>query len=154
MKNKRLLVIFLCICLAFIWGNSCLPVARSRAPSEALLRWLRGLFGSAPAQEGNALLNSHSIRKLAHFAEFAVLGVLAYLIIRSCVQTRERRMLMLILFGFAVALIDETIQCFSDRGPRIPDVWLDCSGFAAGCLTAWFLIRKKHRRKYGRSLAI
>ena len=57
-------------------------------------------------------LSMHVIRKLAHFTEFAVLGVLAGLLFGR----RRRNLLTGLLFsamtGIATALCDETIQLF------------------------------------------
>lgn len=112
--------------ILFIWGNSLMPGAVSGAISGWVRDVLAGIFpgGSQDPDAGHGLL-----RKLAHFTEFACLGILLtwlYGMLRKPVW-------LAILCGFLVASADETIQCFvPDRGPSIWDVMIDASGVLLG----------------------
>ena len=69
-KRMTVCIALLCVNLCFIWGNSLLP----GSVSGAISGWLREfLLGAAPEgpDTGHGIL-----RKLAHFTEFACLGLL------------------------------------------------------------------------------
>lgn len=124
----------LCACLTgcllvFIWGNSLLPAEVSQAFSD----WVKALLTSASPETGGS--GSGLLRKFAHFAEFAALGMsLGWLF-----GMLGKRWIYPILSGFGVACVDETIQMFvPDRGPGLPDVALDTAGVAAGICVLYF----------------
>ncbi len=104
------------IWLAAIFGQSLLPAEISGAESGALLSRL-----------GAALLplTHWSLRKIAHFTEFAVLGLL----LAQCLPARPVHS----LFGSLLcALSDETIQLFvRGRSGQVRDIWIDFAGAAA-----------------------
>ena len=133
MKRRRLFPALTILWLLFIWGHSLLPASVSGAESG---HWLALLQGVLP------WLTDYSIRKAAHFTEFAVLGglMLASLPVRGLSGASER-----LLAGLLAAMIDESIQLFSPgRSGQITDVWLDLAGF----LTGWLLIRLLFGRKH------
>lgn len=71
---------------------------------------------------------SFIIRKLAHFTEYFILGVLLYVTYQPSFQTRK---LYTIIFlqGLITASIDETIQLFTpNRSGELRDVMIDISG--------------------------
>ncbi len=129
-KRLRLCITLLICNLIFIWGNSLLPGEISGAFSD----WVKGilvkLFSGGPATaSGGGLL-----RKLAHFTEFAALGMcLAWL--HGMLQ---RGKLQPFFWGAAAAAVDETIQRFvPDRGPSIKDVCIDSAGVLTGIILLW-----------------
>lgn len=126
--RKRVIVygIILTLILGFIWGNSMLSREVSGAISHFLADILGG--GQGSTDEGHFLL-----RKAGHFVEFAFLGAIFQLFIREILKDGLSRALASALVGVLVALIDETIQIFSNRGYALPDVWIDISGYALGC---------------------
>ena len=120
--SQWLIVLILC----FIWGNSLLPGEISGKISDWVKELLAALFpGDVPGvTTGGGLL-----RKIAHFTEFAALGL--------CLTWRfgmlEKRKSNALAFGALAACVDETIQLFvPDRGPAIRDVMIDTCGVAAG----------------------
>ena len=126
--------------LCFIWGNSLLPAESSQAFSDWVKAVLvRILFGnSGGTGEGSGLL-----RKIAHFTEFAALGMcLGWLF-----GMLKRSGAWALLSGAAAGCVDETIQLFvPNRGPGILDVCIDTAGVTAGILLLYFgyaLHRKK-----------
>ena len=125
--------------LIFIWGNSMLPAEVSQKISDCVLELLPEI-PEQPIQQGDG---SHLVRKLAHVAEFAVLGML----LSWLTAMRKRKWWLTVPLGTIVACIDETIQMFvPGRGPGLLDVGIDACGVLMGMLllnTAYFLKRKQ-----------
>ncbi len=144
-RRLRLCAALLTCNLLFIWGNSLLPGEASAAFSQWVQDLLTALFPGEPSQE----LGSGLLRKLAHFTEFACLGMLlAWL---QGMLTVKNRFLALpaLAWAFGAACVDEAIQCFvPERGPSLWDVGLDTCGAAVGILLlmAGYHIRKKNNQ--------
>ncbi len=141
--RRRLILVLLILVLLLIWGQSCLPVKASSKESGTVFNLIR------PFLEfflGEGQVTHTLVRKLAHFAEFFVLGCLASSFFP---MQRKKRMLC---FGFCLfaALLDETIQIFSGRGDLIQDIWLDFAGAAAGILIVtlfrWLLTKQRSKK--------
>ena len=129
-KRLRLCTALLICNLVFIWGNSLLPGEVSGAFSDWVKAILSKLFsGDADDSSGGGLL-----RKVAHFTEFAALGMcLAWL--HGMLQKGKLRPF---LWGVLAASVDETIQRFvPDRGPSVKDVCIDSAGVLAGIILLW-----------------
>ena len=129
----------------FIWGQSLLGQTVSIAQSESVQGLLDSLFGE---WVHDTFLYRH-IRKVAHFAEFALLGA-------ECMGYRlsvrgERRVPQWVLYavGPTVAMCDELLQFVSARAPRFTDVLLDCGGYVCGAAVIWGIVWVyKQFRKY------
>lgn len=92
-------------------------------------------------------LSTVFVRKLAHFTEFAVLGVLAVLLFTVLRQNVPRTFLYAGMLGLCVAFCDETIQLFvPGRSGQLTDVWIDTAGVVVG--TAIALGVRVLRRRY------
>ena len=139
-KRRWRICTALLICnLVFIWGNSLLPGEISGALSNWLKDILSAFMGGSGEGGGGGLL-----RKLAHFTEFACLGLLLQWL-RSML---EKKLPGSILWGFGAACIDETIQCFvPDRGPGLLDVAIDTAGVIAGAMILYIIMRKYQRKE-------
>ncbi len=136
-KQKWLAGILLLLCLAFIWGNSLLPAEDSGQVSGRLSKLLAYIFGPW-AVEAEWLF-----RKLAHFAEFTLLGLLLGWNERLY---RGKNTVLAAFLGLLIAMADETLQLFSDgRAGQVTDVWLDFAGVFGGLCLLWLL--QKQRRK-------
>ena len=83
---------------------------------------------------------NHTIRKLAHFSEFFLLGAEMYHLAAESKRTGAAAAAGVLLRCNFCALIDETIQIFSGRGPDIKDVWLDTFGAASGILITLLIL--------------
>ena len=143
-RNIRICAVLLILNLVFIWGNSMLPAEVSQKISDCVLE----LLPESPDQPVQEEVESHLIRKLAHFAEFTVLGML----LSWLAALLKRKWWLPILVGTVVACIDETIQMFvPGRGPGLLDVGIDSCGVLMGMLllnTAYFL-KRKHKNSFG-----
>lgn len=140
-KRLRMCCTLLALNLVFIWGNSLLPGQISGALSDfvkSILDWL--LPGNGEDTPGGGLL-----RKLAHFTEFACLGVLLFWLIGMLRQKRWELYLWPMLAGVAVAAVDETIQCFVPlRGPALKDVGIDTLGVITGIVIISLILSIKN----------
>lgn len=138
MKNENRLYKILPVCaallltLGFIFGHSAMSRSASLSESGAVADWLMKLLRlqTDPARFG-AL-----VRKLAHFAEFALLGGESALLLRAIGRSANfLRGGFSLLCCLLAALCDETVQIFSGRGAGIVDCWIDFAGaFFGFCL--------------------
>ena len=137
-RRIRLCTALLICLLVFIWGNSLMPGTVSQAISNFVQQLLSGkTIRPEEVPEGSGIL-----RKLAHFTEFAALGMLLCWLAGML----RRGWKPALLSGAAVACIDETIQAFvPGRAPRLLDVCIDSLGVVTGIvlILLWHTYLKK-----------
>jgi VanZ family protein len=93
--------------------------------------------------EDNVHLIHHLLRKCAHLAEYAVLGILMWRAVRKPVRDdprpwswREAAIAVLIVFAYAST--DEFHQRFvPNRTPLVSDVFVDTGGALIGMIALW-----------------
>lgn len=147
MKCKRRMIICAVIVLltvGFIWTQSMLSTSQSQAESQTVLEMVRS-FVELFVGEGNA--TDHLIRKLAHFAEYSVLGFGLILLISAWRKLSLQNVVNGLFAGLSVAVIDETIQIFSARGAQVQDVLLDYAGCCFGMLVTGLIVCALRRKK-------
>lgn len=120
----------LVLIVGFVFSNSLEIATESSQKSGSLLtlllEWLPFLRG---------WFTEHILRKLGHFAEYTLVGMVLMLCLRSCTVRLWTNITKPILGGVLIALTDETIQLFvAGRSGQISDVWLDSSGVCTGLL--------------------
>ena len=127
--------------IAFIWGNSMLPGQVSQQVSGGAMGW----FGFLVAAFGD--FGEKVLRKIAHLAEFASLGLLLGVFFRLL----KKNIALPLLCGLLVACVDETIQIYiPGRASSLMDVWIDMGGMALGMilmLLGQFILSKSLWRK-------
>lgn len=131
MNNKQSLICIGAVLLwiIFIFCRSLQPANRSTLESQ----WVLALLQRLASFE----LTEHFVRKLAHFTEFAILGVLAGALFGGHCQHLWTGLLFAAMTGVVTALCDETIQLFvAGRTGQIPDVWIDVAGASTGAVLA------------------
>lgn len=133
-KSRNVLMALLLLTVVLIWGQSVLPVPMSNSESKAVTEQI--VKPVETAVTGKTSATNNVVRKYAHAIEFLVLGVEMMLL---C-GTKGKPSYAAFSYCGAIALLDETIQIFSGRGPAIADVWIDLLG-AAGGIAAVCLIR-------------
>lgn len=143
-QKKRLwnilLGILLSATLCFIWGNSLLSREDSSELSGGLLDRLMPLLRTLRL----GFIDEHVIRKLAHFGEFALLGLeLAALFFLNLGRSFKNACLSA-LCALAAASVDETLQFFSHRAPMVKDVLLDFTGALTGIFLIWLTTARHH----------
>jgi len=75
------------------------------------------------------------IRKIAHFTEYMILGILMYIASSKNNIPRNKKVLWCILLCALYAITDEVHQAFvPGRAPRVFDVLIDTAGSITGIL--------------------
>ncbi len=146
---KALLAVLMALTVAFIFSQSILPPEKSSEASGTVGDIVAEIIPPETEVGGFIQIN---LRKLAHFTEFFLLGIECSLFVFFFVK---RPLYMVLSFPAAaiVALVDETIQIFSGRGPSIIDVWIDIFGFFTASVLVYTvcfisaLIYKKCKQK-------
>ena len=139
-KHSLICLSAMLLWITFIFCRSLQPMDMSTSESTWFLALLQRAvpFG----------LTEHLVRKLAHFTEFGVLGVLSGTLFFGRCQRLWIGLLFSVMTGMSTALCDETIQLFvAGRTGQIPDVWIDVAGTAAGAVFAlliWVIWRRRN----------
>lgn len=154
MNKKWIWHILLILYIVFVFSNSLTPYDRSSANSSFVLALVQQMLGAVHI--GTSWLTEHMIRKLAHFGEYTVMGILLYQSMKNLeCGIVIRRQLHTAAFFF-IPFADETLQLFVEgRSGQLSDVWLDMSGVLAGTVLAFAIAkliskgsRKKRKRSY------
>lgn len=131
-SSLRLTISALCLAavLGFIWINSAMP----GQTSGQLSGWVGKLIGTIlPFLSPESPHGSYLVRKIAHFSEFAALGMCLGWLSGMLLKKYWPQMLIPFGCGVAAACIDETIQIFSPgRYCSIVDVSIDSAGVLTG----------------------
>lgn len=149
--KKDVLVCFalMVLTLAFIFWNSLQNSTQSHSQSGFFVEFFKNLLGLSDQSLDSI---SYIVRKLAHFSEFALLGVEV-----SYLKKRTKWLCKVswgyaFLFGVLVAITDESLQKFSDRTSSVTDVWIDFLGFSFGILLlviVYAIIKIKFKKEDG-----
>jgi VanZ family protein len=126
--------------IAFIFHNSMMVASASSALSTKVAMWLARFLQNFGLYVADFSLFHHYIRKLAHFTEFAGLGVLVGIAMHVSPLFRHRALNFLV-FLFAVPFADEMIQRFYDgRSSQFTDMFIDAGGFVFGGFCIYLLL--------------
>lgn len=148
--NKRLILCIglLIAILGFIWGNSAMPAEESGALSGWVGQLLSKLLPFLSLESENGM---HILRKLAHFSEFAALGLTLFWLFGMLMKRPLPRFMLPLCCGVAAACIDETIQIFSPgRYSSIVDVGIDSCGVLTGIILLFLgysVCKRIHRKQ-------
>lgn len=141
----RICILLLILNLCFIWGNSLLPAEVSQAFSDTVQEVLESFC----EEENLTLSGSGLLRKVAHFTEFTVLGLL----LRWLFALLRKQYRYVLPLGMAAACVDETIQFFvPGRSPGLLDVGIDTCGILTGMFLlqiGYLMLRRNHPTQYG-----
>lgn len=143
-KTKPLTVaaqVLFTLCLVFsvwfIFQNSLEIAQVSGARSEqvrALLNKLAGVVGLGP-------FSLHTVRKLAHFTEFALMGFWFMLCLRVYTCHFIKHVSWPLFCGLLVAVLDETVQLYvPGRSSSVRDVLIDFGGVLCGLFLALLIL--------------
>ena len=140
MKNKKILSWGLLIAWAgLIFFFSSQQANSSSNLSNGIMDWVNAWLPFS--------LTSHQVRKIAHFTEFLILGVLSLNVVHFYKKITVKELSFVLLLCAFYALSDEFHQFFvPGRGPQIKDAALDTFGSATGILSSYFLYFKKHSK--------
>lgn len=125
----------------FIFSNSMQVADVSGQVSGRVLRWTQTALTQAGFPGLAGRLTDHIIRKLAHFAEYMMLGFWLMLCLRVYTRHVIRHASWPVLLGLLIAMTDETIQLSSaGRSSQITDVWIDFGGTLTGLVCGLLLL--------------
>ena len=130
--KKRVMLCFtlLAAILSFICGNSAMPGEASGELSGWVGALLSRLLPFLATENG-----LHILRKLAHFSEFAALGMVLCWLFGMVTERNTSKLILPLCCGIGAACIDETIQIFSPgRYCSIADVGIDSAGVLTGII--------------------
>lgn len=156
--QKKRLRILIALALVFIWGNSLMPGPVSGNISETVVEVAKAVveavIGTAPEKpELPSIFSELFLRKMAHFSEYLVLGLLMarYRMLFAEESWKARKpvlFLTTIALGLAVCFLDETIQLFvPGRAGMVMDMWIDLAGFSVGASIMTGVMRRKERKR-------
>lgn len=142
---RILLLLLILATVCFIFLRSTKPPAASSAESDKVREALEDVL---PPETDFTEFVLANVRKIAHFSEFGLLGILTMLYFATY-RLRACKFVGYAVFGLVIAFFDETIQIFTSRGPAIVDVWIDFGGYITysfltlAVLTPVLLVRKR-----------
>lgn len=157
--QKHSLVLSLLLVIAvmvMIYCFSAQTGEESGAMSGRITRWVLSLvvpgFEDMPASEQEDLreIAGLVVRKLAHFSEYALLGLSLLLHICEIGKKTLVRLPWLWAWGIGTlyAASDEFHQGFvANRGPSVVDVMIDSCGVIAGTLLLLWIIQSRTKKK-------
>ena len=122
------LIAAMLLTLAFIFSNSLRGPEASMEQSNEVGGFISVIFPPDTALGG--FIDTYT-RKIAHFTEYGVLGLEVAVFVTVYLHKRCQIAAMTLPGAMCIAVIDETLQYFSGRGPAISDVWIDLGGFAS-----------------------
>ena len=142
---KVLYIVYIILLICFIFSNSMASKEESAGVSEGVLAFVNGVLESV----GLPFAFEHSfVRKAAHVIEFMTLGasLFGFLILNKTVS--RKNCIYCAFLSSLVAMSDETIQYFFERGSMLLDVWLDSFSAYVGILIVFVIyhfisLRKK-----------
>lgn len=136
--KKRWIYGALCILWMFvIFGMSNAQGEESQGMSDTIVIFLSKILPFVTYNDTWTYL----VRKLAHFSEYALLGILYYQFLSTYHQLHGKELVLLISCVFLYACSDEFHQLFMDgRSGQFKDVLIDTSGGACGILL-WHGVR-------------
>lgn len=118
-------------CVLFIWHNSLESAEVSAGRSGKVTEIVNEVFVSL----GQKPVTEHFVRKLAHFSEYGLEGVLTVLLYLAYRFRPGKFLWKMMLTGMVTAVTDELLQFFSvGRAPGFLDVCIDMAGFISGVL--------------------
>ena len=147
-------MIFLCLLavtillqISFIFSNSLKDAVNSDNQSDVFVRFaVEKLLGLDYESQNDDFLGTVSfvIRKIAHFCDYGLLGILVFLFIYIYIYSSSVPIAFFITvqFCFVIGIVDEFLQRFSDgRSASFRDTLIDASGAFTACVGMMLIIK-------------
>lgn len=139
--------------MAFIFIMSEMNATQSASLSggitEQVVKITIPKYDNLPKHQQQAVLGDveNIIRKLAHGAEYAVLGVFCMLFLLTYNWQRRKQILLAISVCALYAVSDELHQMLSDgRSAQLTDVLIDTAGASVGAMAVFWGIMIKGKK--------
>ncbi len=142
----RVILTVLCIIvIGAIFYNSSLDAANSTEMSNPIVDGINHFFESIHV---NITVTDKTVRKAAHFTEYALLGTLLSVTAYLYVSKRKETLVVALPLGCAVAVCDEVIQLFpKGRSCEVKDMLIDGAGILVSVLIVQFILFLIERHK-------
>ena len=125
-------LIFIALVVVFIWSNSLMDAETSASQSDFVGEIMQEILDVEKSPIDYIFENR---RAVAHFLEFALLGIAISLFLALNLPRRLTFLALGAVGGFLIAVIDECIQIFvPGRAAELSDLALDCGGVTLGIL--------------------
>ena len=140
--------------LLFIFGNSLASKEESKELSDQVNGTIGEIVEVVTGKEDSSLEDffTRYHRKIAHFAEFAFLGLQLVLLLHFANKKRFSELFSGALISFLVASLDEGLQMFTGRGDQVSDIFIDVGGYLSaylvGMLVLYLVFWRRERRTY------
>ena len=151
MKEKKhtaariIMTVLTVAAIAAIFWNSSRSAVESTQQSSPLTDWINSVLASLSI---SLQVTDKFIRKLAHFTEYSVLGVLMSVTVSLYTRLRIRLFAIVLASGALIAVCDELIQLTAEgRSCQVSDMALDTCGIAFGALIVTLILYVKDKRK-------
>lgn len=136
--KKRILLFLTIIIVFFIFSRSSMSAVASTVESDSAYGTLDGILSFLNIPN---LFDTGTIRKAAHFIEFAVFGFFLSSTVFAYCKKFKGEIFKILFFILAVPVTDEFIQYFpAGRSAQVSDVLLDFCGGLFGFLCLFLLI--------------
>ena len=130
--KKKLSLLSVLIWMIFIFIMSSFNASESSAQSNIIVNFISNIFNI-----NNIELISLIIRKLAHFTEYFILGILTY----NLIKNYRKKYYIAIIICIIYAISDEIHQIFiPGRSCQITDILID----SIGAITAIYICKLNH----------
>lgn len=147
MKKKKTIIRSILIVLIILWAILIFSMSNQQgSESSGLSRRITTWF----FREEQIDIVEPYIRKIAHFGEYTIGGMLFMSLFLTYEWTENKQITISILLGIWYSILDEIHQIFiPNRSGNIKDVWIDTLGISFGvCLILLFYkLYKKYRKK-------
>ena len=144
--KKKSCWLLVALMVIFIFSNSAASASTSNGMSLTVSEWVRPVLNTVGLHPETDFLN-FVIRKLAHFSEYALLGVLIGLAYRLQPWSWMKGKVALLPF-FIIPVLDENLQRFSSgRSCELRDMLIDSAGMAVGMMLVIAVLMMLSNRK-------
>ena len=148
MDKKKIIYLLMAVAwIGFIFGNSLMNGTTSGSVSGGITEAIYNILIKIHINIKIELLHT-IIRKLAHFSEYFILGIIMILNVYQYLKEPKYFVPFSIGLCLLISLTDETIQTFVEgRSGNIIDVGIDSGGFLLSILIMAIIIININKKK-------
>lgn len=143
-KLKKINIILLLLWIILIFGFSQDSGDVSSVKSDGIANVIINIVSDITGKNLDIDICTFIIRKIAHFTEYIILGLLVINVIKDYKTIDTKVLIISIILCFIYACSDEIHQLFvSERSGRITDILIDTAGSFVGI----FIYYKKYKKR-------